>query len=159
MATRVELVRAVRLDGKRYAPGEEAALLEVVSSDEREDLTRRGLLRPVAERGVALSGDDAGRDGSEVERLRAENQTLRARVAELEAQLETGDGDETGTDESNVLGVDALGVAIESKPAARLLIEAGFDTLEKLRGATDNELLDLNGVGPKAVEKLREWLG
>jgi DNA-directed RNA polymerase alpha subunit len=44
------------------------------------------------------------------------------------------------------------------KPATRALEEAGLDTLEKVAGKTEAELLDLKGVGPKAVEALEEAL-
>lgn len=44
------------------------------------------------------------------------------------------------------------------KPATRALEEAGLDTLEKVSGRTEAELLELKGVGPKAVEALEEAL-
>jgi large subunit ribosomal protein L21 len=44
------------------------------------------------------------------------------------------------------------------KPATRALEEAGLNTLEKVAGKTEEELLELKGVGPKAVEALKEAL-
>jgi large subunit ribosomal protein L21 len=44
------------------------------------------------------------------------------------------------------------------KPATRALEEAGLDTLEKVAGKTEAEVLELKGVGPKAVEALRDAL-
>jgi large subunit ribosomal protein L21 len=44
------------------------------------------------------------------------------------------------------------------KPATRALEEAGLDTLEKVADKTEAEVLDLKGVGPKAVEGLKEAL-
>jgi large subunit ribosomal protein L21 len=44
------------------------------------------------------------------------------------------------------------------KPATRALEEAGLDTLEKVSEKTADELLELKGIGPKAVEALEEAL-
>jgi large subunit ribosomal protein L21 len=44
------------------------------------------------------------------------------------------------------------------KPATRALEEAGLDTLEKVAAKTEAELLEVKGVGPKAVEALTEAL-
>jgi large subunit ribosomal protein L21 len=44
------------------------------------------------------------------------------------------------------------------KPATRALEEAGLNTLEMVAGKTEEELLELKGVGPKAVEALKEAL-
>ena len=39
------------------------------------------------------------------------------------------------------------------------LIAAGFDTAEKLKAASDEELDDVEGIGHSTVQKLREVLG
>jgi large subunit ribosomal protein L21 len=44
------------------------------------------------------------------------------------------------------------------KPATKALEDAGLNTLEQVAGKTEAELLDLKGLGPKAVEKLNEAL-
>jgi large subunit ribosomal protein L21 len=44
------------------------------------------------------------------------------------------------------------------KPATNALEEAGLDTLEKVAAKTEAELLELKGVGPKAVEAIKEAL-
>ena len=44
------------------------------------------------------------------------------------------------------------------KPATRALEEAGLTTLEKVAGKTEAELLDLHGVGPKAVDAVTKAL-
>ena len=44
------------------------------------------------------------------------------------------------------------------KPATQALEEAGLTTLRKVAGKTEEELLALHGVGPKAVEALVEAL-
>jgi hypothetical protein len=43
-------------------------------------------------------------------------------------------------------------------PARRALALAGYTRLEQLAGASEQELLALHGVGPKAVQLLREEL-
>ncbi|KON87744.1 DNA-binding protein [Sporosarcina globispora] len=43
-----------------------------------------------------------------------------------------------------------------AKPAKRALEGAGYFTLEQLAGATEAELLDLHGMGPNAMGKLRK---
>lgn len=42
------------------------------------------------------------------------------------------------------------------KPAMRTLLAAGIQTLHQVASMTDEELLKLHGVGPKAVRVLRE---
>ncbi|MFN8113964.1 MAG: 50S ribosomal protein L21 [Solirubrobacterales bacterium] len=44
------------------------------------------------------------------------------------------------------------------KPATKALEEAGLTTLEQVAGKTEAELLELKGIGPKAVEALSEAL-
>ncbi|MFN8151170.1 MAG: 50S ribosomal protein L21 [Solirubrobacterales bacterium] len=44
------------------------------------------------------------------------------------------------------------------KPATEALVEAGLTDLEQVAGKTEAELLDLKGVGPKAVETLQKAL-
>jgi large subunit ribosomal protein L21 len=44
------------------------------------------------------------------------------------------------------------------KPATRALEEAGLSTLEQVASKTEEELLALKGIGPKAVEALAEAL-
>lgn len=44
------------------------------------------------------------------------------------------------------------------KPATRALEDAGLTTLEQVAGKTEAELLELHGIGPKAVESLAEAL-
>lgn len=39
-----------------------------------------------------------------------------------------------------------------------LLIEAGYETIEELHEASDEELLDIKGIGPKTLEEVREAL-
>lgn len=41
----------------------------------------------------------------------------------------------------------------------QLLADAGYDTLEKIRNASDEELLEIDGIGPKSLEKIRQAVG
>ena len=45
-----------------------------------------------------------------------------------------------------------------SRRMAASLIEAGYGTVQKLRDATDEELLEVSGVGPVAVKLIRALL-
>lgn len=45
-----------------------------------------------------------------------------------------------------------------SAPANRALEEAGYHRLEQFSEVTEEELLKLHGVGPKAIRMLREFL-
>ena len=44
------------------------------------------------------------------------------------------------------------------KPALRALHGAGYFRLEQLAGLTEDELLKLHGMGPKAIEQIRNAL-
>lgn len=55
------------------------------------------------------------------------------------------------------VGPDALPSAI-GKPATRALLLAGIETLGQVAERTESELLELHGVGPRAVRILREAL-
>lgn len=44
------------------------------------------------------------------------------------------------------------------KPAQRALLTAGYQQLQDLTSATEQELLSLHGFGPKALGILRETL-
>ena len=54
-------------------------------------------------------------------------------------------------------GPDALPTAI-GKPATRALLAAGIDSLTAVAGRSEQELLALHGVGPKAIRLLSEAL-
>lgn len=43
-------------------------------------------------------------------------------------------------------------------PARALLVEAGYTTLERVREATDEELLAIRGVGRRLLERIRDAL-
>ena len=43
-------------------------------------------------------------------------------------------------------------------PARRALVSASITTLEQVAKLSDEELLELHGVGPKAVRILREYI-
>lgn len=42
---------------------------------------------------------------------------------------------------------------------AELLIEAGYDTVAKVKGATDAELMEINGIAQHRVDAIRRILG
>jgi hypothetical protein len=45
-----------------------------------------------------------------------------------------------------------------AKPAIRALASAGYTTLDQLANASEKELAGLHGMGPKALEILRQAL-
>lgn len=45
------------------------------------------------------------------------------------------------------------------KPAERALAQAGYQRLEQFAQVSEAELMQLHGVGPKAVRRLQEALG
>ena len=45
-----------------------------------------------------------------------------------------------------------------AKPAVRALNSAGYSSLEQLTGVSETELLQLHGMGPKALEQIRKAL-
>ena len=45
-----------------------------------------------------------------------------------------------------------------AKPAVRALNSAGYSYLEQLTGVSETELLQLHGMGPKALEQIRKAL-
>jgi DNA-directed RNA polymerase alpha subunit len=45
-----------------------------------------------------------------------------------------------------------------AKPAARALSQAGFTNLEQLTNISEKELLELHGMGPNAVERIKAAL-
>ena len=44
-------------------------------------------------------------------------------------------------------------------PARRALVEAGYRRLEQLTEVSEVEIIQLHGVGPKAIRQLRDALG
>lgn len=44
-------------------------------------------------------------------------------------------------------------------PVRDLLADAGLETLERVRAASDDDLLALDGVGPKRLREIREAAG
>lgn len=45
-----------------------------------------------------------------------------------------------------------------SQPSLRALLEAGYTSLSAVAAATEKELLDMHGMGPKGIRLLREAL-
>ncbi|MBW3636496.1 MAG: hypothetical protein KY445_08540 [Armatimonadetes bacterium] len=128
------MARALRHDGARYLPGEEQALLDVLSKQQVKDYLAKGHLVEVEPEGVELGGSDAG-----------EVETLRSRIAELEEEnlrLKAQPGD------SN----------IEKPLVPRVYAElrkGGFDTVEKIAVASDADLLAVWGVNAENLAQVR----
>lgn len=86
--------------------------------------------------------------GDLVDRIRAESAEklaeLEARIAELESEIDY-----------KAL-VDSVGGI--PKHVAEILIEAGYDTVEKVRAASDEDLLGISGIGEGRVKAIRALL-
>ena len=54
--------------------------------------------------------------------------------------------------------VGALGIPLCATSTLELVVGAGFDTLEKLQGATVEQLQEIPGMGPKRASALHGWL-
>lgn len=76
---------------------------------------------------------------------------LSAASAQTEENLDTSNG------ETPVAATELTELFGSSKPVVSLL-KAGFDAREKLKLASDQDLLALDDFGDKSLEKLREWL-
>jgi hypothetical protein len=58
--------------------------------------------------------------------------------------------------ETEQSGDNADELSVSSDAGREALVDAGYDTDDKVRAATDDELLALDGVGAKTLEKIRE---
>ena len=45
-----------------------------------------------------------------------------------------------------------------SQPEIRALVNAGYPSLDQVAGASEKELLQLHGVGPKSIPTIRQTL-
>lgn len=52
----------------------------------------------------------------------------------------------------------ALSIPLCATSTMQLVVEAGFDTLDKIRAATREQLQEIPGMGPKRAVALRNWL-
>lgn len=83
---------------------------------------------------------------------------LEARVAWLEQQSGNATFDASAV-ESLPSAWTEFGDLAKHVYMVRLLIENGYTTPVAVRAATDQELLDINGIGPKSLGALRAVLG
>ena len=58
---------------------------------------------------------------------------------------------------SDVISVTPKGLP-EDLPYRDALSEAGFETLDAINDATDDDIIAVNGIGYKALEKIRAYL-
>lgn len=54
--------------------------------------------------------------------------------------------------------VGSLGIPLCGRSTMAEVVEAGFNTVEKLRSATFTQLQDIPGMGPRRAKSLRSWL-
>lgn len=53
---------------------------------------------------------------------------------------------------------DVLGGGVQALPGGEYLFAAKYNSIDQVRAASDEELLSLNGIGPKTLDDLREAL-
>jgi ERCC4-type nuclease len=70
-----------------------------------------------------------------------------------------GNSGKPGFDDGEEVKKDDFGDLKDVKPGtAELLRKAGFDSFAKLKTATDEELLDVQGIGGATLERIRDAL-
>jgi hypothetical protein len=68
-----------------------------------------------------------------------------------------GPGANPGANPAESGQADSLPAGL-AQPARRALLQAGYTRLEQLAGVSEAELKQLHGMGPKAIEVMREAL-
>lgn len=64
---------------------------------------------------------------------------------------------EAGVIEGDVPGDEGPAGYPEDFPAAETLAEAGYASAEEVQGTSDEELLDVNGIGEATLEEIRDY--
>ena len=75
-------------------------------------------------------------------------------AAEAEDDAAEDDGEEEELDLSSLTAIDGVG-----EKTARSLYEAGYHTADDLADASQDELFDIDGIGPSAVSALISAFG
>lgn len=81
----------------------------------------------------------------------AEGKTVDAKEAKSALAKRAGE-----TEEPQSSAATNAGGLAEDFPAREALVGGGFDTPEKVKAASDDDLLALDGVGPATLTKIRE---
>lgn len=77
--------------------------------------------------------------------------------AGVSVEEESGEPD-AGSTESGVAGDQESALDFGDLPKSEALREAGYETIEAVREASDEELEEVGGIGTKTREKIREAL-
>jgi len=84
--------------------------------------------------------------------VKSETQMAEEQLREASQELAEQEAREAkGTDEEEVFELPGIGAKVTSR-----LIEAGFDDLEKMAAATEEELTAIEGVGEKMAVKIKD---
>lgn len=152
------ILKGVSHDGKVYTQKNIDELDEALSTSQVERLKELGIIS-----GEGWSGGDdppapppsmrdvASRGYYLLCCLREDD--LRGLVDHLEKRVAEYTEEEV---EVTVTGKSNLPIGF---PARHLLVQAGFDTAEKIRAAPDADLESIKGVGASTVTQIREALG
>jgi ERCC4-type nuclease len=167
---KVTVLKAFDSGGKEYLPG-----AAEVPADAVQKLAERGLIaadgiEPVQDVNTADVAASAAQGNAVIamlekerlegeasnlqtlERIIAERDELRAEVEQLRANISNA-GDENKSPSFAEALEEKLG-----KKAAVSILDAGFDSPDKLAAATNEQLLALDDVGEQTVKKIRENL-
>ena len=119
---------------------------EEVAKGFEDELKRVNTLHADAEAKLAATQ-------SELESVKAELENTKTQLADAQEDLNEL-GPHTHSDTFAKQLEDVVGA-----PAAKSIIEGGFDSAEKLAAATDEQLKALKDVGDATVKKLSDWRG
>lgn len=72
--------------------------------------------------------------------------------------VDGGDGDDEGPSNEVAAALDEAGIS-RSEHFASLLIEAGLDTVSKVRGSERSDLTAISGIGNATADKILEAVG
>jgi hypothetical protein len=176
------IINPIRLNGRRYRKGDEAALQaltqpeanpdQAVSQEQLAQWQKRGLIE--GDWGVEASATDAAPNTEEVERLQSEiegmqrtfdasygelqreRDALAARVAELEAAASTPTNGSTPADEG--ANTDTFEAALRAEFGDRdsaTVLKSEYATPAAILGTEAAELNKLSQFGDAKVERLR----
>lgn len=141
-----------QVKGKRFVSvtGDGVAELLMAPEDLDSTLARFDVAEPLTRSGkrVGVRVPLASVNGMELNALLEKAWRSQAPKRLADVRREAARGQAPG-------GPDALPRSI-GKPATRALLAAGIRTLSEARARSDEELLALHGVGPKAVRLIRE---
>lgn len=141
-----EIIKGVRHQRKLYRAGDSDA------AEELDSLLTSEQVDSLKERGV-IAGDFEGQaEPEEDEEPEPTNDLAPARAQGVKRETENGDVKTERSTEDEDEETELPG----GFPARMQLVKAGFDTTEKVNSASDEQLLDVDGIGDTTLKQIRE---